>query len=118
MNNEKFSTVIVPKTGWFDINLREVWQYRDLVMLISFGVQLWMYATPVAYDISIIPQAYMGLYMLNPVTPIINMFRYGFLGVGTPCVVEYAISWVTTLVVLFIGVMLFNRVEKTFMDTV
>ena len=93
-------------------------KYRDLVMLISFGVQLWMYATPVAYDISIIPDAYMGLYMLNPVTPIINMFRYGFLGVGAPCLVEYAISWVTTIVVLFAGVMLFNRVEKTFMDTV
>lgn len=93
-------------------------KYRDLVMLISFGVQLWMYASPVAYDISIIPEAYRGLYMLNPVTPIINMLRYGFLGVGTPCLAEYAISWVTTLAVLFVGVMLFNRVEKTFMDTV
>lgn len=93
-------------------------KYRDLVMLISFGVQLWMYASPVAYDISIIPEAYRSLYMLNPVTPIINMLRYGFLGVGIPCLAEYAVSWVTTLVVLLLGVVLFNRVEKTFMDTV
>ena len=93
-------------------------KYRDLVHLISFGVQLWMYATPVAYDVSIIPKEFMGLYMLNPVTPIINTFRYAFLGVGSFDLTYYLISWVTTLVVLFLGVLLFNKVEKTFMDTV
>ena len=93
-------------------------KYRDLVHLISFGVQLWMYATPVAYDVSIIPAKYMGLYMLNPVTPIVNTFRYAFLGVGTFDLTYYLISWGITLVVLGLGVILFNKVEKTFMDTV
>ena len=93
-------------------------KYRDLVHLISFGVQLWMYATPVAYDVSIIPAEYMGIYMLNPVTPIVNTFRYAFLGVGSFDLTYYLISWAITLLVLFVGVLLFNKVEKTFMDTV
>lgn len=93
-------------------------KYRDLKMLVGFGVQLWMYGTPVAYDIGIIPQKFMGIYMLNPMTPIINTFRTAFLGLGSFDVVHYLISWGVTLVILFFGLLLFNRVEKTFMDTV
>ena len=93
-------------------------KYRDLGMLVSFGVQIWMYLTPVAYDISIIPESVMGLYMLNPVTPVINTLRYSFLGTGSFELGYYLLSWVMTLVVMTIGVMLFSRVEKTFMDTV
>ena len=93
-------------------------KYRDLAMLVGFGVQLWMYATPVAYDIGIIPAKYMGLYMLNPMTPIINTFRYAFLGIGSFDLGYYLLSWGVTAVILFAGVVLFNRVEKTFMDTV
>lgn len=93
-------------------------KYRDLAMLVGFGVQLWMYATPVAYDIGIIPAKYMDLYMLNPMTPIINTFRYAFLGVGSFDLGHYLLSWGVTAVILFFGVVLFNRVEKTFMDTV
>ncbi len=93
-------------------------KYRDLAMVVSFGVQLWMYATPVAYDLTLIPERFLGLYMLNPVTPVITMFRYAFLGVGEPHLAAYGISWIVTLAVLLLGVMLFNRVEKTFMDTV
>lgn len=93
-------------------------KYRDLKMLVSFGVQLWMYGTPVAYDIGIVPQKYMNLYMLNPMTPIINTFRKAFLGLGSFDLLHYLISWGVTLVVLFIGLMMFNKVEKTFMDTV
>lgn len=93
-------------------------KYRDLAMLVSFGVQLWMYATPVAYASSLIPEKWMWLYMLNPMTPIIETFRYGFLGAGSFNLVYYLISWGITFVVLFIGVLLFNKVEKTFMDTV
>lgn len=93
-------------------------KYRDLAMLVGFGVQIWMYLTPVAYDISIIPEKIMGLYMLNPMTPVINTMRYAFLGVGSLELGYYMISWAVTLVVLFAGVVLFNRVEKTFMDTV
>lgn len=93
-------------------------KYRDLTMLVGFGVQIWMYLTPVAYDIGIIPERLMGLYMLNPVTPVITTFRYAFLGVGSFGLGYYLISWAVTLVVLVIGIMLFSRVEKTFMDTV
>ena len=98
-------------------------KYRDLRMLVSFGVQLWMYATPVAYDMFSIAGfapggKYYHLYMLNPVTPIINIFRYGYLGIGGVDWFYYGISWIVTLVVLFLGVVLFSRVEKTFMDTV
>ena len=93
-------------------------KYRDLAMVVSFGVQLWMYATPIAYDMSIIPEKYMSLYMLNPVTPVVNMFRYAFLGIGELQLSYYGISVCITLIVVFIGVILFNRVEKTFMDTV
>ncbi len=93
-------------------------KYRDIAMLVGFGVQLWMYATPVAYDISFVPANWMSLYMLNPVTPIINGVRYAFLGVGGFDLNYYLISWATTVVVLFFGVLLFSRVEKTFMDTV
>ena len=93
-------------------------KYRDLVMLISFGVQLWMYATPIAYDMAIIPEKYLSLYMLNPATPIINIFRYAYLGVGQPYWGHYGVSIIVTAVVLMLGIILFNRVEKTFMDTV
>lgn len=93
-------------------------KYRDLAMLITFGIQLWQYASPVAYDIAIIPERMMGVYMLNPVTPIIVMFRYAYLGIGTIDWMYYGLSWITTLVVLFIGIVLFSRVEKTFMDTI
>ena len=93
-------------------------KYRDLVMMISFGIQIWMYLTPVAYDISIIPEKFMFIYMLNPVTPVICMFRYAFLGCGELNWLYYGISWAITLAVLLLGIVLFNRAEKTFMDTV
>lgn len=93
-------------------------KYRDLVMLVGFGVQLWMYGTPVAYDIGIVPAKYMDLYLLNPMTPVINNFRLVFLGLGSFDLPHYLLSWAVTFVVLVIGIVLFNRVEKTFMDTV
>lgn len=98
-------------------------KYRDLAMLVGFGTQLWMYASPVAYDMFSISGFAPGgkwhaLYMCNPVTPIINVFRYGYLGIGGIEWNYYMIGWITTLVVLFFGVLLFSRVEKTFMDTV
>lgn len=93
-------------------------KYRDLAMLVVFGSQLWMYATPIAYDMSIIPAHLTGLYMLNPVTPIVNLFRYAYLGIGSIQWGYYGLSWITTLLILLLGIMLFSRVEKTFMDTV
>ena len=93
-------------------------KYRDLQMLVGFGVQLWMYGTPVAYDLRIIPQKYMGFYMLNPMTPIINTFRTALLGIGGFQLRYYLCGWALTAVILFVGIILFNHVEKTFMDTV
>ena len=98
-------------------------KYRDLRMLVSFGAQLWMYASPVAYDMfsmsAFAPGGkYYGLYMLNPVTPIVNLFRYAYLGLGQVDWMYYGISWAVTCCLLFAGIVLFSRVEKTFMDTV
>ena len=93
-------------------------KYRDLAMAVGFGTQLWMYATPIAYDISIIPEKYLSLYMLNPVTPAVMAMRYAFLGTGYFNLKYYLISWIVTIVVLFIGVVLFSRIEKTIADTV
>lgn len=93
-------------------------KYRDLAVLVGFGVQLWMYATPVVYPASQISGNLKTLMMLNPVSPIVESFRYAFLGSGSIPWNYLGISVVTTLVVLFGGVVLFSRVEKTFMDTV
>ena len=93
-------------------------KYRDLAMLVGFGIQLWHYATPVAYGMSLIPEKYMWIYMLNPITPVITTFRYAFFGIGYFNTFYFLFSCGVTAVVLFIGLILFNRIEKTFMDTV
>jgi lipopolysaccharide transport system permease protein len=98
-------------------------KYRDLRMVVSFGVSLWMYASPVAYDMfsmSVFAPGgkYYHLYMLNPITSIINVFRYAFLGIGQIDWTYYWMGWAVTVILLFFGVILFSRVEKTFMDTV
>lgn len=93
-------------------------KYRDLAMLVTFGVQLWQYATPVAYGISLIPEQYIGVYMLNPMTTVIVTFRYAFFGIGYFNLFYYLLSWGMTIVVLLISIVLFNRVERTFMDTI
>ena len=93
-------------------------KYRDLAILVTFGVQLWMYASPVVYSVTQIPEKYRFLYLLNPVSPIITMFRYAFLGTGYLPLLSWGISWITTIIVVIIGVLLFSRIEKTFMDTV
>lgn len=98
-------------------------KYRDLAMLVGFGTQLWMYASPIAYDMFSMGAFAPGgkwhaLYMCNPVTSIVNLFRYAYLGIGNVEWNYYIIGWATTLIVLFLGIILFSRVEKTFMDTV
>lgn len=93
-------------------------KYRDLTVLVSFGVQLWMYASPVVYTTSTVPDKYHGIYMLNPMAPIISIWRYSILGTGEQPGVYWWVSWAATLGILAVGVVLFNRVEKTFMDTV
>ena len=93
-------------------------KYRDLAVLVTFGVQLWMYATPIVYPLSQIPLKWQGILLLNPVAPIVETFRYAFLGSGSIPWLYLGISFVTTLIVLFSGIILFNKVQKTFMDTI
>ena len=98
-------------------------KYRDLTMVVGFGVSLWSYCSPVAYDMFSRSQLASGtllykIYMLNPVTPSINIFRYAFLGIGEIDWLFYAISCATTVVVAVLGAVMFSKSEKTFMDTV
>ena len=94
-------------------------KYRDLAILVGFGVQLWMYATPIVYPLSQLGDGLMKTILLvNPVTAPVEIFRYAVLGQGTIIPAYLVLSWVITLLVATFGVMLFNRVEKTFMDTV
>ncbi len=93
-------------------------KYRDLTILVGFGLRLWMYLCPVVYSASMIPDRFINLYMLNPVTPALMIFRYAIYGSGYAPVKMWGVSWIVTLVVLIIGVIIFNKVEKTFMDTV
>ncbi len=93
-------------------------KYRDLVILVGFGVQLWMYASPVVYTSSLIPDNLKNIYMLNPMAPIIECWRNATIGSGDFQWGYWCVSWITTLVVFIFGVLLFSKVEKTFMDTV
>jgi lipopolysaccharide transport system permease protein len=93
-------------------------KYRDLRFLVTFGVQLMMYATPVIYPISSVPERFRPLILANPVTPIVETFRYAFLGAGTVDLGHLLYSFIFMLVVVSLGTVIFNRVEQTFMDTV
>lgn len=93
-------------------------KYRDLQNLVGFGVNLWMYATPIIFPVSSIPEKWRWVADWNPVTPIVETFRAGFLGAGDASWARLGYSALFTLVVLFLGVVIFNRVEKTFIDTV
>lgn len=93
-------------------------KYRDLSILVGFGVQLWMYITPIVYPISSLSNKAKAIIMLNPMAPIVNNFKYAFLGCGQMEWGYWGISAIVTIIVLFIGLVIFNKVEKTFMDTV
>ena len=93
-------------------------KYRDLVMLIGFGLHLWQYGSPIAYGLQLVPEKYMTLYMLNPMAPIITAFRLSCFGTGYFNIMYYSISWIITIVLFLIGLIMFNRIERTFMDTI
>ena len=93
-------------------------KYRDLRFLVQFGVTLLMYATPVIYPVSSIPEQFQLLIRLNPMTSIVEAFRYAFLGAGSVRSLDLLYSFGFMLVVVFIGSVIFNRVEQTFMDTI
>jgi len=93
-------------------------KYRDLNVLVSFGVSLLMYITPVVYPISRVPENFRWLMLLNPVAPIVETYRCAFLGSGSFEWQFLLISLAVTLALLFWGVIVFNKVEKNFIDTV
>jgi len=96
-------------------------KYRDISMLIDFGLQLWQYASPIAYGLSLVSRKIPGLmwlYMLNPMTPVITTFRYAMFGFGYFRLSSYLISWAVTAVLFFFGLILYNRAERTFLDTI
>mgnify|MGYP001578199058 CR=1 FL=1 len=93
-------------------------KYRDLAFVMGFGVQLWMYATPIVYPMSQIPEKWHWIYALNPMAAIVETFRYAFLGAGSIQPWQLGLSLAVTLLLLAVGIIMFSRVEKTFMDTV
>ena len=94
-------------------------KYRDLNVLVPVGTQLWMYATAVVYPLSVIPAGIIRrIVLINPVTAPMELFRRALLGVGTPHLRYVALSWAITLFILFLGLSLFHRVERNFLDTV
>jgi lipopolysaccharide transport system permease protein len=93
-------------------------KYRDLRFLLTFGIQLAMFATPVVYPLSMAPQKYKWLIIINPFTGIIETFRYAFLGSGSLSWINLGYSCFATILILFLGVVIFNKVEKSFMDVV
>lgn len=93
-------------------------RYRDLSVLIGFGVQLLMYATPIIYPVSSLPERWQFWVSLNPIAPIVEAFRYAYLGQGTLDLTMLGVSGLVIMVTLIVGTVMFNAVERTFMDTV
>lgn len=93
-------------------------KYRDLVFLLQFGIQLLMYATPVIYPLSTIPDKYQWIIMANPMTGIIETFRYAFLGSGQLNWQLLGYDALVTTLILIVGILVFNKTERSFMDTV
>jgi lipopolysaccharide transport system permease protein len=93
-------------------------KYRDLTNFLGFGVQLWMYITPVIYPASVVPEKYRILVYLNPIAPIVEAFKFGIIGIGEFNPGRLLYSAIFTAILLIIGVILFNRTEQNFMDSI
>ena len=93
-------------------------RYRDLTVLVGFGVQLLMFASPIIYPLSTLPERWQFWMALNPIAPIVEAFRYAYLGAGTVDISMLGYSAAVIGVILVVGIVMFNRVERTFMDTV
>ena len=97
-------------------------KYRDLQMLVGFGLQLWQYASPIAYGLTLVSLKHSDLLMLymciNPLTPIVTTFRIAMFGNGFFDWIPYVVSWGISVSVLFVGLILFSKTEKNFMDTI
>ena len=95
-----------------------VTKYRDLTFAMSFAVQIWMFLTPVVYPLTQVPDRYRDLYVLNPMVSVVECFRGAFLGESSIEIHQILISIFSTFCIFIIGIILFSRIEKTFMDTV
>lgn len=93
-------------------------KYRDLTQLVAFGVQLFMYLTPVIYPLSAAPEKYRIFISLNPLTPIFETFKYSCMGSGSLDWIGLGYSFIVLMITLFLSIIIFNRVERNFMDTV
>lgn len=93
-------------------------KYKDIAVIVGFGMKIWMYASPVIYPISSVDGVLRTIAMINPLAPIIELFRYGFFGNGIVSIPFIALSVVETLLIFFVGLILFNKVEKNFIDTI
>ncbi len=93
-------------------------KYRDLSHLVTFGVQLLMYASPIVYPLAVVPEKYKSIILANPMTPIIEGFRQAFIGKGQLDIYIYIYSLFFTLIIFFLGLLIFNKVERNFIDTV
>jgi lipopolysaccharide transport system permease protein len=93
-------------------------KYRDLTNLLGFGLQLWMYATPIIYPLSVIPDKYKILIIANPLTPIIISFKSILLGTESASPGQLIYSFLFTLVILITGVLIYNKTEQSFMDVI
>lgn len=93
-------------------------KYRDFQFLMGFLVQLWMYATPVIYPMSMVPEKWKPILFLNPMAPIVELYRYAFLGAGTINPNYLIISTSISIFTLLTGILIFNKTERTFIDTV
>ena len=93
-------------------------KYKDLTFLLAFGIQLFMYASPVIYPVALIPEMYRPIAAANPLTGIFECFRYAYLGTGTFDPQSLVISSAIIVMLLFAGIIIFNKAEKSFMDTV
>ena len=93
-------------------------KYRDLTFAMTFFVQIWMYLTPIVYPLSQVPEKYRVIYMFNPMTLVVESFRKAFLGTGSVNLQMITVSIVLTMVVFILGLLMFSKTEKSFIDTV
>ena len=93
-------------------------RYRDLSFLVNFGTQLLMYASPIVYPLSVVPEKYKIFILANPMTPAIEGFRQAFIGKGLLDLNIFLYSFFCTLFTFILGLIVFNKVEKDFIDTV
>ena len=93
-------------------------KYRDLSFLVSFGTQLLMYATPIIYPLSAVPDHYKNIIAFNPMTSIIEGFRFSFFNQGHLNLFLTSYSVISTLIIFILGLLLFNKIERTFIDTI